>query len=335
MKTITILKRHYLIAAVLLLSSVCLKAQITVGNDSIPQAFSALEIISNNTRGMRLPQLSAGDRNTLENSQAFQDEITGKAKGLMIFNTTNKCVETWNGATWISDCVPEISDVLISGVLVFNCSNISEPLQLTANVTASVASSTLSYQWYKGGTAIAGETAQTYTRTNISTSADAGDYHVVVRSANDVYKSATVSVIVDDLCITDFYWSGFGDINTTSAPYHFAPYFVINSSAPTPLDSKLDTVILISFVTNDPYITWVSTNTSIGSNSSSMLPRLVNSSGFYGCGTNSGSIYPICKTMKFDFSVKYRGCIYTYTTTSPAGFSNAVINLVSITPAAP
>jgi hypothetical protein len=41
------------------------------------------------------------------NSAEFQAETRGKAQGLQIFNTTTRCVETWNGAKWIQQCPPQ------------------------------------------------------------------------------------------------------------------------------------------------------------------------------------------------------------------------------------
>ena len=104
MRTIQLLKKQYLLAALLLLSGVYLQAQVTVGADSIPQPFSALEIISNGDRGLRLPQMDSIQRNDLRSTSGFIAEEQGKARGLMIFNTDTKCVNTWNGAVWIERC---------------------------------------------------------------------------------------------------------------------------------------------------------------------------------------------------------------------------------------
>jgi hypothetical protein len=67
-----------------------------------PSAFSILELITpNHDKGLRLPQLNQLQR------AAMQGSFTGKesdAVGLQIFNTTFRCVDTWNGAEWISSC---------------------------------------------------------------------------------------------------------------------------------------------------------------------------------------------------------------------------------------
>ena len=83
-----------------------LSAQTTIGCGEAPQEFSVLELISNDTQGLRLPQMTMTQRIALQNSQEFQSEKTNRARGLMIFNTSNRCVETWNGDFWISRCGP-------------------------------------------------------------------------------------------------------------------------------------------------------------------------------------------------------------------------------------
>ena len=80
-----------------------LSAQVTIGSSGAPQVFSILELVSNNTRGLRLPQLSADQREALNLGSLTGDQAV-KAQGLQIFNTTTHCVETWNGVKWISQC---------------------------------------------------------------------------------------------------------------------------------------------------------------------------------------------------------------------------------------
>ena len=79
-----------------------IRAQVTIGNtNGIPkpaEKFSALEVISNGSGGLRLPQLSTADRNKWTLSG------TALANGLTIYNTTTKCVEYWNSERWISLC---------------------------------------------------------------------------------------------------------------------------------------------------------------------------------------------------------------------------------------
>jgi len=76
-------------------------AQVTIGEQKPPQSFSVLELISNAQRGLRLPQLTSDERDAITTA-AFK--ANDKAEGLTIFNTTTKCVETWNGTIWINRC---------------------------------------------------------------------------------------------------------------------------------------------------------------------------------------------------------------------------------------
>jgi len=83
-------------------------AQVTLGNtNGSPKAaetFSALEVVSNGKGGLRLPQLTTNQRNTLA-LDAISDPIKkGLSNGLSIYNTTTNCVEYWNSNRWISLC---------------------------------------------------------------------------------------------------------------------------------------------------------------------------------------------------------------------------------------
>ena len=113
-----------LLAAVLLLPGLSLRAQVTIGDDEPPMAFSILEIVSNNKGGLRLPQLSTADRNTLSATNEFMAEdhrgdaasstAPGLALGLTIYNTDTNCTEYWNGYKWISLCLGTADIVLRS-----------------------------------------------------------------------------------------------------------------------------------------------------------------------------------------------------------------------------
>jgi hypothetical protein len=99
-----------------------LSAQVTIGADNAPQPFSVLELISGNDKGLRLPQLTQLQRDTLDgttasasgsasmiaSAAAFATGKTNTAMGLTIFNTTTKCVETWNGVKWIEQCAAPV-----------------------------------------------------------------------------------------------------------------------------------------------------------------------------------------------------------------------------------
>jgi uncharacterized protein (TIGR02145 family) len=111
----TEMKRILIFAALLLLTT-HLQAQVTMGAAKEPESFSVLELISNQQRGLRLPQLDDDEK-----LEAFKDTYNGvgdtengkllnnpqTAPGLRIFNKSTLCVETWNGAEWIMECSPK------------------------------------------------------------------------------------------------------------------------------------------------------------------------------------------------------------------------------------
>ncbi|MDR1544992.1 MAG: hypothetical protein LBS50_11445 [Prevotellaceae bacterium] len=106
------------------------RAQVTVGADLEPQPFSVLELISNDSKGLRLPQLTTGLRDTvLMKSTDFIAEKKGKALGLTIFNTSTNCVNTWNGTKWIEECM--------------SCDDLIEHV----NVDLSICQNQLPYTW--------------------------------------------------------------------------------------------------------------------------------------------------------------------------------------------
>jgi len=81
-----------------------LGAQVTIGADVAPNSFSVLELMGQYETGvyggLRLPQLSKGQRDALGATLT----TSPLAEGLLIFNTTTKCMEYWNGVEWKSFC---------------------------------------------------------------------------------------------------------------------------------------------------------------------------------------------------------------------------------------
>jgi hypothetical protein len=90
-------------------------SQVTIGADQPPQDFSVLELISNSTMGLRLPQLTQNQRNALQETAEFQTKKTGLAKGLTIYNLDAKCVQYWNGMEWtgVGVCETVVPTVVI------------------------------------------------------------------------------------------------------------------------------------------------------------------------------------------------------------------------------
>jgi formylglycine-generating enzyme required for sulfatase activity len=116
----------------LIFSALCLlnasraTAQATIGSIDDPQPFSILELVGGGTLGFRLPQMDTKQRDAMVLTTEFQAEKSGKARGLQIFNTCNRCVETWNGSKWIqaypSDVILKPEMVPIEGSNSWICS---------------------------------------------------------------------------------------------------------------------------------------------------------------------------------------------------------------------
>jgi len=90
--------------AATLLAPISASAQVTIGGANTPQSFSVLELKSNNESGLRLPQMSTAYRNAMQATFGANGADESLAVGLMIYNTDNNCIETWNGREWISLC---------------------------------------------------------------------------------------------------------------------------------------------------------------------------------------------------------------------------------------
>jgi len=96
-------KITFFFSALLLFCSFALQAQVTIGKNQAPQSYSVLELVaqykSGEYGGFRLPQLTTAQRDALGVTAADTE-----CRGLMIYNMTTNCVETWNGTKWISTC---------------------------------------------------------------------------------------------------------------------------------------------------------------------------------------------------------------------------------------
>ena len=98
-------KSFFILAtAMLLLGAVTTTAQVTIGSNKSPEAFSLLELISENDKGLRLPQIETDTQRDLVFTNAAGFKNNPLAIGLQIFNMESNCVEYWDGNDWISLC---------------------------------------------------------------------------------------------------------------------------------------------------------------------------------------------------------------------------------------
>lgn len=103
MKTINLL-RNIALTGIFICNSLLATAQVTIGEGKEPESFSVLELISNQKRGLRLPQMEAEHRDRMTDTFKDDETLNEKAEGLMIFNQTIGCIEYWNGSNWINLC---------------------------------------------------------------------------------------------------------------------------------------------------------------------------------------------------------------------------------------
>ena len=101
---LTVLRSYALTVFFLLgLLPFSMHAQVTIGKNQAPQSYSVLELVaqykSGEYGGFRLPQMTTAQRDALGVTATDTE-----CEGLMIYNLTTKCVETWNGTKWLSFC---------------------------------------------------------------------------------------------------------------------------------------------------------------------------------------------------------------------------------------
>ena len=114
-----------LLLAAMMCVPASLSAQVTIGSGNPPSEWSLLDLqaTEENRKALHLPRLTYNERNDLM-SDAESDEDQRDARGLMIFNTCDRCLEYWNGKRWVSLCFGISGD---AGV-------ISQPDPLSVNI---------------------------------------------------------------------------------------------------------------------------------------------------------------------------------------------------------
>jgi hypothetical protein len=195
-------KIFFLMLMLLIMSATSMNAQVTIGADKDPESFSVLELIGSGTRGLRLPQVNADQRSTLTDQlTSLSADKKEEAMGLMIFNTSNNCTETWNGTGWISACAGPIASAQISGPISGRKGYYMFSYQtITLTATGSGGSIPTAYQWYMNNRPVTGATNRTYIYTPAETANERDSYTFFCLISNDYsknVKSNELSVIVE------------------------------------------------------------------------------------------------------------------------------------------
>lgn len=190
-------------AVMLFVNGAFLHAQVTVGDDKVPEVFSLLELKSNTHNGLRLPQMTTVQRDAMANADFVANP---EAMGLRIFNITTYCVETWNGFAWISQCYDTCKD--ISSVSVSPAAD-SAPVGSTVKLTASVSGSSsvsLTYLWERSFDqtnwfTVPSETGATYNAPAVA--AGITYYRVSVSGCSTNYGIAAITGTGKELALLD------------------------------------------------------------------------------------------------------------------------------------
>ncbi|MDR0681328.1 MAG: hypothetical protein LBG15_05710, partial [Dysgonamonadaceae bacterium] len=98
-------KMIFLALTLFVLSAASVNAQVTIGSNANPPAYSLLELDAGNVKGgLHLPRLTTAERNAMS--------VNTEAAGLLIFNISTNCLDIWTGTTWKSQCdnVPVAGD---------------------------------------------------------------------------------------------------------------------------------------------------------------------------------------------------------------------------------
>ena len=81
-------------------------AQVTIGSGRAPSEWSLLYLdATEQPKALHLPRMTTDERNALVAPVPEGGERRELERGLMIFNTSNNCLEFWSGTHWISLCV--------------------------------------------------------------------------------------------------------------------------------------------------------------------------------------------------------------------------------------
>ena len=126
---------------------------------SAPNAKAILDLTSTD-KGFLPPRLSTTQR----------DAIVSPPAGLMIYNTTLKCMQYWNDAIWMGNCSTGTGTITT-----LDCVNALNTGTLTAGVAASGVSSDIPYTGGNGG-AHAGQIVQSTGVTGLTATLSAGNF---------------------------------------------------------------------------------------------------------------------------------------------------------------
>ena len=147
-KHLTVNSQLSIMLLLFLFCALPLKAQVTIGKDTVAHKFSVLELRTDQTKGgLRMPQLTTHQRDSIKDILLGDVDLATAANGLAIYNMDNNCLEFWEETKWVSLC----SSILIAPLsVVISPTETSLPLLSTTPLTATVTpadATAVQYKW--------------------------------------------------------------------------------------------------------------------------------------------------------------------------------------------
>lgn len=139
-----------------LIAVASLNAQVRIGDTSLPNSFSALEI-EGIDGGLRLPQLTEAQAVQVKNTIVAAAGGSATARGMLIYNTTSNRLEMWDGSSnnWVeltqgssNTCSPPSSISITANKTTFTEFG-ADSLKLSVTATGASSNADIFYTWYR------------------------------------------------------------------------------------------------------------------------------------------------------------------------------------------
>jgi hypothetical protein len=116
-------------------------------------------------------------------------ELNAIQIGTLVRNTTSNVLSVWNGVAFVAGTDPAVGVAPVNTVVPVITGTLTAGLTLTASTGTWTATPTslYTYQWYKGGAAVAGATASTFV-------AQSGTITVTVTAQNGIGVASATSI---------------------------------------------------------------------------------------------------------------------------------------------
>ena len=204
------MKKIIILFMALLLTTGVMQSQVKIGGNAAPEKGAILDLNGTVTRGgLVLPHVNITDLGKIpahftDASVQGQDKVYTLV-GLIVWNTNDNTgsggsiipgIYMWDGDNWnLLNAEKICGNASVTPASTAGNQPVTaiEGNPLTLTVTGG-GSPVLSYQWYKGGSAIGGATSATYTKT--AATGDEGNYYCVVTSSCNGSSAQSATFVV-------------------------------------------------------------------------------------------------------------------------------------------